>query len=60
MCRAAKDLQRSCFQMGGGVAVLEICPRDLKSSPWLVTVLYDLILVLKGLESKQRGDYAGT
>lgn len=41
ICRAAKDLQHSYFQLDGGVVILEICPRDLKSSPWLVTVLYN-------------------
>lgn len=41
ICRAAKDLQCSYFQLDGGVVILEICPRDLNSSPWLVTVLSD-------------------
>lgn len=52
ICRAAKDLQLSCLRLDGGEAFLETCPRDLKSSPWLVTLLYNQTLVPKGLGSK--------
>lgn len=60
ICRAAKDLQLSCLQLDGGAGFLEMCPRDLKSSPWLVTELYNQTLVPKGLGSKstEKNDWA--